>query len=78
MTWNARNREWKIRKPRFSTIGHMVYVSPAAGEHFYLRLLLTAVHGATSFKDLQTINGIVHRNYKNACVALGLLDSDEE
>ena len=78
MTWNAWNHEWKIRKARFSTIGRMVYVSPAAGERFYLRLLLTAVRGATSFKDLRTINGVVHRNYKNACVALGLLDSDEE
>lgn len=78
MTWNARRRQWKVRKARFSTIGRMVYVSPAAGERFYLRLLLTAVRGATSFRDLRTINGVEYPDYKNACVALGLLDSDEE
>ena len=78
MTWDARKHEWKIRKARFSTIGRMVYVSPAAGERFYLRLLLTVVRGSTSFEDLRTINGVVHPDYKNACIMLGLLDTDEE
>ena len=78
MTWDHRNRKWKVRRGRFSTIGRMVYVSPAAGERFFMRLLLTAVRGATSFRDLRRINGVEHPNYKNACVALGLLDTDEE
>jgi len=39
---------------------------------------MSAVRGATSFEDLRTINGVLHPDYKNACVALGLLDSDEE
>ena len=77
-TWNHRNRRWKIRRGRFSTIGRMVYVSPGAGELFFMRLLLTAVRGATSFRDLRTIDGVEHPSYKNACVALGLLDTEEE
>jgi len=78
MTWNAKNREWRIRKARFSTIGHMVYVSPAAGERFYLRLLLTAVRRATSFEHLRTVNGHLHPTFQSACVALGLLTTDKE
>ena len=56
----------------------MYYVSPTAGERFFLRVLLTAVRGATSFDDLRTVNGVQHPDFKSACVALGLLDSDEE
>jgi hypothetical protein len=78
MTWDIKNRAWKIRKARFTTIGRMVYVSPVAGERFYLRLLLTAIRGSTSFQNLRTIDGIVHPDFKSACVALGLLASDDE
>ena len=78
MTWKQKDREWKVREARFSTIGRMVYVSPTAGERFYLRLLLTAVRGPTSFEDLRTINGQLHPTFQSACVSLGLLDTDEE
>src|SRR5205814_10596669 len=40
MTWNARRRQWKDRNARFSTISRMAYVSPAAGERFYIWSLL--------------------------------------
>ena len=56
----------------------MVYVSPSGGERFFLRMLLTAVRGAISFDDLRTVNGVLHPDFKSACVALGLLESDEE
>ena len=36
----------------------MYFVTVKAGERFYLRLLLTAVKGATSFEDLQIYNGV--------------------
>ena len=78
MTWNHKDREWTVRKGKFSTIGRMVYVSPTAGERYYLRLLLTTVRGATSFEDLRTIDDVLHPNFKSACIALGLLETDEE
>ena len=56
----------------------MYFVGPSGGERFYLRMLLTAVRGPQSFEDLRTVNGVVHPDFKSACIALGLLDSDEQ
>jgi hypothetical protein len=77
MTYNTRTRQWKIRQSRFSTIGRMVYVSPTGGERVFLRILLTTIQGV-SFDDLRIVNGVLHPDFKSVCVALGLLDSDEE
>jgi hypothetical protein len=56
----------------------MYFASPAQGERFYLRTLLTVVTGATSFQHLHTVNGTVHPTFKQACAALGLLQDDRE
>ena len=58
----------------------MYYVSPKTNdvEHFYLRLLLTAVKGATSFEHLCTVNGQVKPTFKEACIALGLFSNSNE
>lgn len=56
----------------------MYYVSPKAGEHFYLRLLLTAVKGSTDFKDLCTFAGVELPTFRQACLAYGLLAVDNE
>jgi hypothetical protein len=39
-------------------------VHPSAGEHFYLRMLLTVIKGATAWKDLHTYNGEEFPSYK--------------
>lgn len=78
MTYDNTTHRWKIRKSRFSTIGRMIYVNPTGGERFFLRILLTTIRGAVSFDDLRMVNGVLHPDFKSACVALGLLDSDEE
>jgi len=78
MTWDKKERQWTVRKGRLSTIGRMMYVSPTGGERFFLRLLLTAVRGATSFDHLKTVGEVLHPDFKSACVALGLLNSDDE
>lgn len=79
MTWDAGNRRWKRRqRGRDRTIGRMYFVGPSGGERFYLRLLLTTVRGPTSFNDLRTFNGVQYDNFKAACIAHGLLDSDEQ
>ena len=56
----------------------MFYAHPASGEQFYLRTLLTAVKGATSYEDLRTVNGVTHATFCEACIAHGLLADDNE
>jgi hypothetical protein len=72
-------KKWTPRQRGFA-IGRMYYVSPKANdsEHFYLRLLLTAVKGATSFDALRTVNDQLKPTFKEACIALGLLSDDNE
>jgi len=71
--------KWTPRQRGFA-VGRMYYVSPKArdSERFYLRLLLTAVRGATSFESLRTVGGQLKSTFKDACIALGLLADDNE
>ena len=79
MTWNRTFRRWNRRKRGVSgTIGRIYFVGPSGGERFYLRLLLTVVKGPTSFDDLCTFDGMLYDTFKSACIACGLLDSDEQ
>ena len=56
----------------------MYFVHPTAGEQYYLRMLLSIVRGATSFENLRTVDGFLYSSFKEACIALGLLQNDEE
>lgn len=56
----------------------MYFASPTQGQRFYLRLLLTAVPGATSFEFLQTFEDRLYPTFKDACLAQGLLENDGE
>ena len=60
------------------TIGRISAVSPAQGERYYLRMMLTHTTGATSYSDLRTVDGIQFDTYKEACKAMGLLEDDSE
>jgi hypothetical protein len=75
--WNDKKHEWKPRQRGFA-IGRMYYAHPNSGERFYLRTLLSAVKGATSFQDLRTVNGVLHPTFHAACLAHGLLEDDNE
>ncbi|XP_026443887.1 uncharacterized protein LOC113344030 [Papaver somniferum] len=79
--WKKETKEWKIRQQGFS-IGRMYFVSPNAGELYYLCMLLINVRGAQSFDGLRTVtNGeacTVHDTFKEACIALGILANDGE
>ncbi len=75
--FNNKTKEWKPRQ-RGHSIGRMYFVHPAAGEKYYLRMLLNVICGATSFENLRTINGILYSSFKEACIALGLLQDDDE
>ena len=71
--------KWKIRqKGANTTIGRMYSISPTQIKLFHLRLLLLHVKGATSFKSLRTVNGILEPSFTAACLALGLIEDDEE
>ena len=41
-------------------------------------MLLNIICGVTSFENLRTVNGITYPTFKEACIALGLLQNDEE
>ena len=55
-----------------------MYMSPTAGERYYLRLLLTSVKGPTSFEDLCTFQGVTAPSFWEACLTCGLLEDDQE
>ncbi|KAF8100721.1 hypothetical protein N665_0218s0059 [Sinapis alba] len=59
-------------------IGRVVYISPAAGDSYFLRMLLNVVRGPTSFNKLYTVGDVVFKKFKEVCYARGLLDDDKE
>ncbi|XP_044005514.1 uncharacterized protein LOC122850427 [Aphidius gifuensis] len=75
---SGKNGIWKPRKQQFNVIGRMYSISPSQVELFHLRLLLLKVKGATSFENIRTIDGVMHDTYRSACLALGLIEDDEE
>jgi hypothetical protein len=66
-----------MRKRSFA-IGRMYYAHPTSSEHYYLQMLLNCVKGATSYKHLWTVDGTEHDTFKDACIAMGLLEDDNE
>ena len=75
--WVPKQRKWKPRQQGFA-LGRMYYAHPSSGERFYLRTLLSAIKGATSFEDLHTVNGVLYPTFHAACLAHGLLEDDNE
>lgn len=75
--WDRKNKVWVQRKQR-GNIGKVVRVHPAAGEKYYVKILVNVLKGATSFEDLLTVGGVKHTTFKNACYARGLLEENKE
>lgn len=75
--WNNNTQVWTPRQ-RGNTIGRLYFVHPVAGEKYYLRLLLNVKRGPTSYEDIRTIDGTIYSTFREACVALGLLEGDGE
>ncbi|GBO46992.1 hypothetical protein AVEN_154628-1 [Araneus ventricosus] len=59
-------------------LGRVYTVHSRNTDCYYLRLLLHKIKGPTSFKDLRTVNGIEYETYREACLALGLLENDNQ
>ncbi|KAI9084803.1 hypothetical protein K1719_033209 [Acacia pycnantha] len=76
-TFVREKRFWKIRERGF-LVGKIGHCTPAQGELYYLRLLLTKVRGAKTYTDIRTVNTVVYPTFREACYALGLLDDDKE
>nr|XP_017237579.1 PREDICTED: uncharacterized protein LOC108210701 [Daucus carota subsp. sativus] len=75
--WDANSTRWTPRKQGF-VVGRMNSTYASSGDLFYLRMILTRVKGAMSFRDLRTVNGQVYKTFKDTCNALGLLENDME
>jgi hypothetical protein len=75
--WNTTSKSWTPRQRGFS-VGWVYFVVPSNGERYYLRMLLYNVPSPTSFEDLQTYQGILNPTFQDACLARGLLESDDE
>jgi hypothetical protein len=41
-------------------------------------MLLNCIKGATSYEHLRTVDGTKHNTFKDACIAMGLLENDNE
>ncbi|RIA04389.1 hypothetical protein BRARA_K01375, partial [Brassica rapa] len=70
----------KVWTPRLQgeAIGRVVYVSPASGDRYFLRMLLNVVKGPRGYDVLYTVGDVVYKKFKEACYARGLLDDDKE
>lgn len=88
-TWNISKRAFTRRKngavvPEYgdvfetNTIGRMYTIHPSQSECFYLKMLLHTVKGPTSFESLKIVNGEVYETYREACLAHGLLEDDQQ
>jgi hypothetical protein len=75
--WHGDKKKWQKRKRGYA-IGRIYYAHLASGERYYLRMLLNTVKGCMSYKDIRTINGVVHPTFKAACQTLGFLNDNNE
>ncbi|XP_044575241.1 uncharacterized protein LOC123259044 [Cotesia glomerata] len=89
-TW-AQTKQWLPRKQgslvtvdacpnlfKSNALERVFTVNPRQTECFYLRLLLVNVTGPLSFQDIRKVNGQQYTTYKDACLALGLLEDDNQ
>ena len=56
------------------TIGQLYSIHPKQIELYALQLLLNNVKGPQSYKDIQIVNGVTHDSFKDAAIALGLVN----
>ena len=65
--------------PKQTAIGRLHSINPAAGELYFLRMILFHVTEAKSFEDLLILpSGKICTSYKQVCNEIGLLNDDQE
>ena len=75
---NHWSKYWSLRQQKTFVLGQIAYVTPTAGEKFYLCTLLMVVRGPKSFDDLKTVNGIHCKTFQSVWLHRGLLEDDGE
>ena len=88
-TWDKSKKIFSRRKQGAVVEGHVgIRSGDALGrvytvnlrnfECYYLRMLLLKVRGPTCFKDLRTVDGVEYATFHATCLALGLLENDNQ
>ncbi|CAN7055635.1 unnamed protein product [Brassica oleracea var. botrytis] len=75
--WDNSQKIYTKRKQK-RTIGRIVNISPAAGDKYYLGILVSLLRGPTGYDDLYTVGDIKYETFQEACYARGLLGSDKD
>lgn len=75
--WDSSDCLWQKRK-KGTHYGRLNLTHHAAGEMWYLRMLLARVRGPKSYKDLRTVGDKTYNTFQETCAALGLLKDDNE
>ncbi|XP_074282635.1 uncharacterized protein LOC141607174 [Silene latifolia] len=75
--WDTGSRTWEKRKNKVIAIGRLVFVAPAEGERFFLRLLLLHIRGPTSFEYLKTVDGYVCATFQEAALRHRLVEEED-
>ncbi|XP_022567210.2 uncharacterized protein LOC106378379 [Brassica napus] len=75
--WDSSNKIYTKRKQK-GTIGRIVNINPAAGDKYYLRILVSVVRGPTCYDDLYSVGDIKYNTFQEACYARGLLGTDKD
>jgi len=76
--YDKKLRQWKPRQRKENVVGRMYAVNPSERERFFLRLLLLHIKGATSFSNLQIVNGVNFGSFEEAAKQNHLLLDDTE
>ncbi|XP_021725285.1 uncharacterized protein LOC110692557 [Chenopodium quinoa] len=74
--WDSTAKAWFQRQNKKLVIGRLACFTPAEGERFFLRLLLSNVRSPKSFPDLRTVNGVLCATFHEAAIKRGLFEED--
>jgi hypothetical protein len=77
-TWNSPDRRWVRRKNKSQVLGRLYPVDPASREAWALRVLLLHSRGCKSEADIRTVGGEEWATFREAAIASGLYDDDDE
>lgn len=76
--WDGKQKKFLKRKTKGFAIGRINHVPSIIDDSYHLRILINSKRGMTSFDHIKTVNGVVHKTYRDTCYTLGLLDDDKE
>uniref|UniRef100_A0A0D2ZXW6 Uncharacterized protein n=1 Tax=Brassica oleracea var. oleracea TaxID=109376 RepID=A0A0D2ZXW6_BRAOL len=75
--WDNSNKIY-IKRQQRGSIGRIVNINPAAGDKYYLGILVSLVRGPTCYDDLYTVGEIKYDTFQEACYARGFLGTDKD